>query len=77
MTPFHRIKVFVYEDATTGRVVESIPVREFYEYNPVNKCMELVRQYPLHNETELNPGFGKPPQGDAAFPKGQRSGALI
>ena len=74
---FNRIVELKYVSADTGAVLDCVLMREFYEWAPVNKKMELVRHYPLAQEETLNPGFGKRPQGASAFPANDRSGALI
>jgi hypothetical protein len=75
--PFNRIFEIKYMSDDTGEVIEFILMREFYEWAPVNKKTELVRHYPLSQEALINPGFGNPPQGEAAFPANSRGGALI
>ena len=75
--PHNKIVEIKYIDAITGDVEARCFMREFYEWHPLNKRMELVRHYEVSREEELNPGFGKAPQGQSAFPPGNRDGALL
>lgn len=66
----HFIEPLHYVDAETGSIVETVQMRIF-QICVRSDAWETVRWYEFAGEKELNPGFGKPPQHDRAFPNGQ------
>lgn len=59
-----------YIDATTGKILATISMRVFEIQR--KQGWEKVRYYELSKEHEINPGFGKAPQNDRAFPDRER-----
>jgi hypothetical protein len=61
-----------YIDADTGEIIETIQMRIFQISDGKGNWI-VVRQYELSQESKLNPGFGKSPQNDDAFPDGRQN----
>lgn len=64
---YNAVRDLHYLDSESGKVVETIKMREFYEWNTEKRAYDLVRHYQLALESKFNPGFGNPPQNDRAF----------
>lgn len=63
------VKPVHYANADTGEIIETVQMRVFQIREYGN--WELARHYVLSDEMKLNPGFGKSPQNDRAFPVGR------
>lgn len=55
MKPFSKKSDLLYVDAVTGAVIETIKMREFFEWSPKQKKYTKVREYELSREPEVNP----------------------
>ena len=53
--PFSKTVVLRYVEAATGNLIDSIKMREFYEWNENGKAYEKVRHYDLARESAVNP----------------------
>lgn len=70
------VQDLIYEDADTGQVLHTVKMRYFQTEQKDNNGAShwvTVRSYVVADEAILNPGFGKPPQLDNAFPNGQQA----
>jgi hypothetical protein len=62
----NNIENLYYDDAKTGKNIETVQMRVFEILT--EKGWEMIRWYVLSKEAEVNPGFGKFPQNNRAFP---------
>ena len=55
--PIAKIGAVIYVDTGSNKIVETVYMREFLEWNEKAERYESVRLYELSRELELNPEF--------------------